>query len=145
MEQNKSTSRRLYDEVYNKGNLSSISQFVDSKFVGYDPSFPEPTKGLDGFRDFVTSIRTAFPDVSMKVENIFGEGDHVCCRWSATGTHRGDFMGISATGKRFKITGTDTFRFSGGKIVENYCNWDALGMFKSLGLIPEMELESATS
>jgi steroid delta-isomerase-like uncharacterized protein len=143
VEQNKTTCRRLYDEVFSKGNLSSINQLVDSKFVGYDPAFPEPTKGSDGFRDFVSSLRSAFPDLSMKVENIFGEGDFCCARWSATGTHRGDFMGISPTNKRFSITGTDTFRFSGGKVVENYCNWDTLGFFKTLGVIPELELESS--
>ena len=57
-------------------------------------------------------------------------------RWTATGTHKGEMMGIPATGKQVTITGFDEFRISGGKITEMWQNYDQLGMMQQLGVIP---------
>lgn len=139
VEQNKSTVRRVFEEVFGKGDVNLISQFVDRNFVSHDPSMPQEIKGHEGFSNFVTSLRNSFPDMQMKVEDVFGEGDRVALRWSCTGTHKGEFGSFPASGKRTKVTGTDIFRFSGGKIVENWSHWDALGLMQQIGAVPELE------
>ncbi len=138
-DQNKSTVRRLIEEVFNKGNFSVITQFVDSKYVNHDPSLPEEVKGPEGLKQFVTSLRTSFPDLHMNVEDTFSEGDKVCCRWSCTGTHRSSWGSIPASGKKVKVSGIDLYRFSGDKILENWSQWDALGFMQQVGAIPELE------
>ncbi len=139
LDQNKTTARRFVEEIFGKGNLDLITQLVDSKFVSHDPAMPEPTKGHDGLRDFVTQVRSAFSNFTVKAEDVFGEGEKVCVRWTCTGKHTGEFLGASPTGKSITVTGTDIYRFSNGKIVENFSQWDALGVFQKMGVIPELE------
>jgi predicted ester cyclase len=62
----------------------------------------------------------------------------VVVRWTARGTHKGELMGIPATGKPVVVTGMDIFHISSGKVVESWTNWDALGMMQQLGVIPPM-------
>jgi predicted ester cyclase len=80
--------------------------------------------------------RGAFPDLEMTVDGILAEADMVALRWTATGTHRGDLMGIPPTGKRVSVTGQVMSRFVGGKVVEDREVFDALGMMQQLGAIP---------
>jgi predicted ester cyclase len=62
----------------------------------------------------------------------------VVVRWTTRGTHKGELMGIPATGKPVVVTGIDIFQISSGKVVESWINWDALGMMQQLGVIPPM-------
>src|SRR6267378_1220103 len=58
--------------------------------------------------------------------------------WSCRGAHRGDLSGIAPTGKQFVISGVTVVRFTDGKIVEGWINWDALGLMQQLGVVPEL-------
>jgi predicted ester cyclase len=68
--------------------------------------------------------------------DLIAEGDKVAGRWTARGTHKGDLFGIPPTGKQGTVTGIDIYHFAGGKIEENWSNWDALGLMQQLGVIP---------
>jgi len=74
--------------------------------------------GLKEFKPFVMGFRSAFPDLKVTIDYIIEQGDKVVARWTATMTHKGEFLGIAPTGKKATITGTSTQRISGGKIVE---------------------------
>jgi predicted ester cyclase len=62
----------------------------------------------------------------------------VMARWSCRGVHKGDLNGIAPTGKQIAITGVSVVRFTGGKMVEGWINWDALAMMQQLGAVPEL-------
>jgi predicted ester cyclase len=79
---------------------------------------------------------SAFPDTKMTIEDQLAEGDKVTTRWTATGTHTGELMGIPATGKAVTVTGFDITRYSGGKSVEHWGQFDQMGMMQQLGVIP---------
>ena len=81
--------------------------------------------------------RGAFPDLHFTLEDVIGEGDRVVVRWTATGTHKAEVMGVPATGKRVAVTGIEVSRFADGKLAETWVNWDALGLLRQLGAIPE--------
>ena len=81
----------------------------------------------------------AFPDARVTVEDQVAEGDKVVSRWTATGTHTGDLMGIPPTERRIEISGITINRFSGGKIAEDWYQSDDLGMMQQLGVIPSEE------
>ena len=70
-------------------------------------------EGIEAFKQFVTAIHSAFPDINFTVEDLIAEGDKVVVRWTMTGTHTNEFMGIAATGKQFKVPGTSVARLSG--------------------------------
>jgi steroid delta-isomerase-like uncharacterized protein len=91
----------------------------------------------EAFRKLVTSVLAAFPDARWTVEEQLAEADNVVTRWTLTGTHKEEFMGIARTGKRVTITGVTIDRIVGGKIVEENEEFDALGMMRQLGVIPE--------
>lgn len=137
-EQNKTAVRRLFDELWNKGNLPVADELIAPSYVHHDASTPDVGKGPEGEKKRVTMYRNAFPDLRLTIEDLVDEGETVVARWSCRGAHRGDLSGIAPTGKQFAITGVSVIRFSGGKMVEGYVNWDALGLMQQLGVVPEL-------
>jgi predicted ester cyclase len=81
---------------------------------------------------------TAFPDAHFVVEEQFVDGDTVVSRWSGTGTHNGELMGISPTGRKVAMTGILIDRIQHGKLIEQWANHDALGIFQQIGAIPRL-------
>jgi steroid delta-isomerase-like uncharacterized protein len=138
-EENKQIARRVPEEVFGKGNLDVVDELVADDFVNHDPSIPpEVPGGREGLKTFAQVYLTAFPDLKIKVDDQVAEGDKVVSRWSASGTHQGELMGIPATGKQSEVTGITIDRIVGGKIVESWNNWDTLGLLQQLGVVPQM-------
>ena len=92
--------------------------------------------GSNGFKQMISTLHDAFPDLTIHEEAILAEGDTVATRWVATGTQEGDFIGSPPSGRRFKISGQSIYRVRDGKIVEGWVNDDSLGMLQQLGMIP---------
>jgi steroid delta-isomerase-like uncharacterized protein len=136
-EQNKAIVRRAFEEPW-KGNLGVIDELFASDYVGHDPASPEPVRGPEGLKEFISTYRAAFPDARMTVEQQLAEGELVTTRWTGRGTHEGELMGIQPTGKQVTVSGLTISRLFAGKIVEEFQNWDTLGMMRQLGAIPEM-------
>ena len=86
----------------------------------------------------VAGYRAAFSDLQFTVEEQVAEGDRVVTRWTATGTHDGDLLGIAPTGTVGTTTGISINRIADGKVAEDCTNWDALGLMQQLGAIPAM-------
>ena len=137
-QENKDLARRFMDEVWNKGNLNFIDEVTDPNFVSHDPSSPQDMGGgVEGTRYFTQMYRNAFPDIQMSVEDVIAEGDKVVTQWTVRATHQGELMGIPPSGNRVKVTGISIDRIEGGKVVETWSNYDALGMMQQLGMVPE--------
>jgi steroid delta-isomerase-like uncharacterized protein len=134
-EQNKAIVRRLFEESW-KGNLDVVDELTAGDYIGHDPANPEPLRGPEAVKEFITTYRAAFPDARITVEQQLAEGDLVATRWSGRGTHEGELMGIQATGKQVSVSGLTISRLLDGKIVEQFENWDTLGMLQQLDAIP---------
>lgn len=136
-EQNKTVVRRLFDELWNKGNLPVADELIAPSYARHDASTPDVGRGPESEKKRVTLYRNAFPDLRFTIEDIIDEGETVVARWSCRGTHKGELSGIAPMGKQFVISGISIVRFAGGKMVEGYVNWDALGLMKQLGVVPD--------
>jgi len=136
-EQNKSVVRRLFDELWNKGNMQVADELIAPTYQHHDSSSPDFGKGPEGEKKRVNLYRNAFHDLRLNIEDLYADGETVMARWSCRGVHKGDLSGIAPTGKQFAITGVTICRFTDGKIVEGYVNWDALGLMRQLGVVPE--------
>jgi steroid delta-isomerase-like uncharacterized protein len=79
----------------------------------------------------------AFPDAEVTIEDQLAEGDKVVTRWTGRGTHQGELMGVPPSGNRVEVPGITISRIEGGKIVEEWENYDALGMMQAIGAVPE--------
>jgi steroid delta-isomerase-like uncharacterized protein len=135
-EDNKAVVRRFIEEVWNKGNLDVIDELIAEDHVNHDPGAAATGGGREGQRAFVQMYRSAYPDTHIELGEVIAEGDLVAGAWTATGTHKGDLMGIAPTGRSIAVTGIGIDRISGGQIVESWANYDALGMLVQLGAIP---------
>jgi steroid delta-isomerase-like uncharacterized protein len=136
-EENKALVHRFYDEVHNKQNRAAIDDFIDPHMV--DHAAPPGTPGgIEGQKQLIGMYLTAFPDHQVTVEDMIAEGDKVVARVTVRGTHQGAFLGIPPTGKHWTFTAIDIIRIAGGKIVEHWNNYDALGLMQQLGVVPSM-------
>jgi steroid delta-isomerase-like uncharacterized protein len=137
-EQNKTVVRRLVEELWNKGNLPVADELIAPTYTHHDPSTPDFGRGPESEKKRATLYRTAFSDLRLTVEDMIAEGETVVARWSCRGAHKGDLNGIAPTGKQFVISGVSVVRFTGGKMVEGWINWDALGLMQQLSVVPEL-------
>ena len=128
--------RRWFDEVWNSGRMEAIDEMASPDVIGHGQAQHATDIGLKEFKPFVAGFRSAFPDMKVTIDFIMEQGDKVVARWTATMTHKGEFLGIAPTGKKATITGTSTQRISGGKIVEGWDNWDQLGLLVQIGAVP---------
>ncbi len=134
-EENKALLRRFFEDLFNHGSLETADAIVAPDYVNHDP-VPGETPGVEGLKQFVTMLRTAFPDIHFTVDDQVAEGEKVATRWTVMGTHQAEFAGIPATGKPVRLTAINIHRVADGKIQEGWLNWDALGMMQQLGVIP---------
>ena len=137
-ESNKNVVRRLFEEVWNKGNLQVADELFAPNYVHRDASTPDVGRGPESEKKRATLYRTAFPDIRFTIEDVIAEGETVIARWTCRGTHKGDLSGIAPTGKQFIISGISIARFSSGKMAEGWVNWDALALMQQLGVVPEL-------
>ena len=131
--------RRGIEECLNKGNMKVADEIFAPRFVFHTPARPQPFRGPSGFKEYVTTIRSAFPDIHFTIEDIFADGDRVVARWSSTLTHRGEFFGIPPTGNRATLTGIHVYHIADGQIVEEWQELSALGLIQQLGVLPPVE------
>ena len=133
-EQIRANVKSLIKEL-DKGNLNVIDEFFAPHVVIHMAPNPD-MKGLEAYKQFVRGVRTAFPDLQILLEEIILEGDRSAMRYTARGTHKGEFMGMAATGKQVTWAGCEVMHWEGGKVVEGWWYADALGMMQQLGVIP---------
>jgi len=132
----RAVSRRYIDEVINKGNVNVIDELAASDFVEHNP--PQGVSpDREGLKKATALFHTAFPDGKVTVEEDAFYGDRLWNRYSFTGTHDGELFGMPPTHRPVKTTAIDVTRFSGGKIVEHWSQWDLLTVMQQIGAVPE--------
>ncbi|MHA1935866.1 MAG: ester cyclase [Candidatus Thorarchaeota archaeon] len=129
--ENKAKFRLLYDEALNKGNIDILDELCAPNFVKHALP-PTPDYGIEGSKHSLIGLRLAFPDINYTVEDMIEDDDKVVARWSAKGTHKGDFMGIPATGKQVAFSGIEIIRIENGKAVEEWEELDRAGLMQQL-------------
>ena len=130
---NKKTIRLLIEEVFNKGNLTVLEEIVQRDYIYRSPS--ESMNGIDDLKAFVAAIRSAFPNLNLKIDDQLAEENKVCTRVTMTGSHQGDFLGLPATGKRVELQGVIISRLEDGLIAEEWELLDQLTLLQQLGVV----------
>ena len=131
------TMRSTYERI-NKGDIAAFGDLVADDFVEHQgaggPGLP-PTK--EGTLEFFRVLLAAFPDWRMTVEDLIAGGDKTVARVRVTGTHKGEFMGVPATGTRVDVQLIDIMRFdSAGLVSEHWGVADMLSLLQQLGVVP---------
>ena len=132
---NKNVILMFIEDVLNQGRLDRADNLVLEDFVELDP-LPGQSQGRDGLKEVIRQMRASFPDMHWKVEEMLAEGEKVSTRFTWTGTQRGAFLGIPATGRHITVKGVVIDRLSGGKMADSRILMDTLGIMQQLGAIP---------
>jgi predicted ester cyclase len=137
--QNKAASRRLYEEVFGRGNLAAADEILAEDCITHGPGVP-PETGSAGIKRQAMALRGAFPDLETTLLDQLGEGDRVASRWRGTGTFTGELRmpsatipptGVSITFEEIRID-----RHANGRIVESWFIPDRLTLWQAVGLLP---------
>jgi steroid delta-isomerase-like uncharacterized protein len=136
IERNKATARRLY-ELLNQGDPTAIGDLVSSDYEEHDP-LPGQGTGRDGVVDRFSMIISGLAP-NFTVEDLVADDHRVVVRWINEGTHVGEFAGIPATGRAFKIGGIDVYGVEDGVLTEHWHQLDQLSMLTQLGVLPAAE------
>jgi steroid delta-isomerase-like uncharacterized protein len=122
---NKALVTRSYEQVLNQRNLAALDDLLAPNFASW---LPDGAKlGRAEYRDAVVASHQAFPDLVVEVLDQLAEGDKVATRWRASGTHRGPFAGIPATGRPVTITAIHLHRVADATLIEH---WEEINLFR---------------
>jgi steroid delta-isomerase-like uncharacterized protein len=139
-EENKRIARRVIERLWNKDEFELAEEIVALDYIEHLPG--DETHGLDGVRQYFAEQRLGFPDIHYTVNDQVAEGDKVVTRWTARGTHQGEFKGMPATGKQGRLSGITISRIADGKLIEGWTSPDELSLMQQLGAIPGLARES---
>lgn len=136
IEKNKKTIRHFYEETA-KGNVAIYDEVFSPDFISYSSSAAGEIRGPEAFKQANVMYLSSFPDFKVTLKKVIAEKNLVMVYGVASGTHQGPLMGIAPTGKRITWTGMDIYRFNDeGKIDGRWLEFDSMGMFQQLGVIP---------
>ena len=127
--------RRFVDEVLNKQNLAAADELVAEDYVELDP-LPGQEQGREGLKQILAMFFAAFPDLRWTVEEDAVEREKLWSRFTWRGTHRGDFLGIPATGNQVEVNGVVIDSIVEGKMVDSRILMNELSLMQQLGVIP---------
>jgi steroid delta-isomerase-like uncharacterized protein len=148
-EANKAIIRR-YRQAHNQNDMAALDQIVAADLITHS-QLPNVPAGREGGKMVHQGSLAAFPDGKTTTDDLIAEGDKVVERFTLdliaegdkvverftlVGTHKGDFMGIPASGKSVRVTGMSIFRIANGKIVEHWGENDAMSLLIQLGVLP---------
>ncbi|MDT0322775.1 MULTISPECIES: ester cyclase [unclassified Streptomyces] len=130
---NKATARSFFEEI-SKGNPNALEGLCTPGYVDHDPgNGPEPVGRAEAESIAARYVGAISP--TFLIDDQVAEGDMVTTRWTVTGTHDGEFMGLPPTGRPVRITGQTTHRFDHGLIAEAWWNWDQFGLLSQIGMV----------
>lgn len=136
-EEAKATVRHMF-EIANEKDPDTYVEVLHEDFVNHSapPGIPNDRQG---YRKILSMYVNAFPDFEITVEDVVAEDNAAMTRWTARGTHQGEFMDIPPTGKTAEMTGLTFNRVADGKVIEQRENADMMGLLQALGVGPGPE------
>jgi predicted ester cyclase len=123
---------RVWVEGLNRGDVSGADEAFARDCVIHITGSPD--LGVDAFKQMVSALLAAFPDIRFTIEEQIVAGDKVATRWTAAATNTGSLGDVPPTGKSVRIDGLILDRVADGKVVERWEQWDQMGMLRQLGL-----------
>jgi steroid delta-isomerase-like uncharacterized protein len=133
---NKELVHGFIQGLFTDGDPGAVERYLDTDFINHDLPFPGASGGREGMQLAADMFRRACPDWHSDVDQLVAEDDVVVERFTASGTHRGELMGVPGTGATIVLKGIQVFRIEGAKIVERWGQLDQMGLARQLGLVP---------
>lgn len=129
--QNKAVVQRFYVEVWNQGKFDALAELIHPSIVSHERNGPD-VEGIEHEKRVAIAFRTAFPDCHFTIQDLVAEDDKVVAHLTLQATFTGPWFDLAPTGQRLAVTGMILYRFTEGKIVESWSNWDELGLRRQI-------------
>lgn len=124
-------ARRWMEEGWNARNEALMREIIDENGFGLvETGFVKDAEAF--FTEMYRPFVRAFPDLHITIVSMFSDGEQVCIRWRASGTHRGDDLGFPATGRHVRFHGVTWQRYQDGRLVEGEDGWNIGGLITAL-------------
>lgn len=133
-DENKIIAQRFF-QMQDQDDLAEVDQVVTRSSISHMPQSDEDVEGSEGLKEHIAGVRAAFPDIRHDIQDMVAEGDKVAVRLTVRATHKGSFGDIAPTGRQVAFSVTGILRIRGGKVVESWFDYDALGLMQQLGAI----------
>ena len=133
-EENEMVVRRFIEEALNGRNPELVDELFSADYVN-NAATPDISSDLAGYKQRIAYMLKGFPDLHVRIDDMFSSGDRVAVRLTASGTHSFDSMGLSATGKKATWTAIAIYQVADGKILQRWENRDDLGLMQQLGAV----------
>jgi steroid delta-isomerase-like uncharacterized protein len=143
-EQNKQLVRQFF-EALDRYDTEMVDQLVSSTNYSFHFSGMPPMDWNTNKEQFLAPFNKAFPDLHRNIVDMVAEGDKVAVSVNVTGTYKGEFQGIPATGKHVSFTAMDILTIIDGKITEEWATADMMGLMQQIGAIPVRPTSSNNS
>lgn len=117
----------------NTPDFTSLANALSGNVVSHDPFSSVPMTSLESYKQFILGTQAAFPDFSMRYNDIRVAGDRIYAHWTAAGTHNGTWYDLPPTGKNVTIAGIAVFKVEAGKVTEQASFFDLLSVARQLG------------
>ena len=132
LERNKQFVRNMNKELWNKGNLDRMNEFISPDIIRHFLPDNSEVRGIDSLQKQEMKLRKAFPDWQEDIRHIIAEGDYVVIHFVSSGTNKGSWLGKPPTGNRIRINEMSIFRIKDGKIAEQWLLPDIFSMQQQL-------------
>jgi predicted ester cyclase len=129
-EQDRNLGRRWFDEVWNQGRREAIAEMLTPESIVHEGGLD--TVGAEGFYPYFDRLQSAFSGIRVNVDDSIAQGDKICVRWSFTGKHSGEGLGVAPSGITVHLTGITILRVENNKLMEGWQNWDMLGLMEQI-------------
>ena len=133
-------AERFHQDIFQQGEFSVADEIVAPDFTWHATDLPPRLpKGPTGVKQMAAMFRQAFPDLKITHEDVIACGDKVVIRWRMTGSHDGEYLGVTPTGRPIDVSGIGIFRVAGDKLAELWTNMDDLGLEQQIDALPTLE------
>ena len=133
-----------YVKAWNEGDLSLLDKVLSPECVRHHVGISEDIIGIEAIKEYVTYMRTGFPDLNVTLDELIIKGDNMVGRWTVTGTNTGPFGELPPTGNKVKFSGVEVSHVVDGKVVEQWVYYNQAVIFTQIGFTitpPETQKE----
>jgi steroid delta-isomerase-like uncharacterized protein len=133
--ENERLARRFFEELCNERKLEVADEILTADSLYHDPQSPPSEPGPEGVKETVRIYQETL-DGHWNVHEVIATDDRVVTRWTGTGVHQAELMGIPPTGREISVEAISIMRVQDGRIAEHWCTWDTLGLLQQIGAVP---------
>lgn len=122
----------FWQDIWASGRFERAPDLIAPDVIAHDPGLRDPARGLAAYLGTVGAFRAALGNLQLAVDDLLTDEDRVVLRWTITGVHHGELLGLAPTQRPVMVRGMTFARLAQGRLIESWTNWDRFGVIRQL-------------